>query len=174
MKRLAAVAPLALLVVLVIAAAVVLMRGGERQTVSAGMIGRAAPAYALERLGGGDTVSNAAFEGRPYLINVFASWCAPCRVEHPWLMDLQARGVPIVGVAYKDEAGDTARFLRELGDPFEAVGLDRDGRYGLELGVAGAPETFVVGPDGRIRAVHRGPLTEDIIAREILPALSAP
>lgn len=174
MKRAAAWAPFALLVFLVIAAAVVLTRGGERQTVSSGMVGRAAPAYALERLSGGEDVSSAAFEGRPHLINVFASWCAPCRVEHPLLMELSARGVPIVGVAYKDDADDTARFLRELGDPFAAVGMDRDGRYGLELGVAGAPETFVIGADGRVRAIHRGPLTEEIIAREIMPALTAP
>jgi cytochrome c biogenesis protein CcmG/thiol:disulfide interchange protein DsbE len=91
------------------------------------------------------------------------------------LMDLQRRGVVILGVAYKDEVEDAARFLAQLGDPFTAAALDPEGRYALEIGVAGAvPETFVIGADGRIRAVHRGPLTEDVVAQEILPALGAP
>lgn len=175
MKRFAAFIPVVLLLALVLASVVVLTRGGERQTVSAGHIGRAAPTFALTRLGGGELVTSDAFAGRAYVVNVFASWCAPCRVEHPQLMALQAQGVSILGIAYKDEPEDAARFLRGLGNPFEAAALDPQGRFALELGVAGAvPETFVIGADGRIRAVHRGPLTEDIIASDILPALAAP
>ncbi len=88
-------------------------------------------------------------------------------------MELRARGVAIVGVAYKDEPDNAAGFLGELGNPFESVGLDPEGRFGLELGMAGVPETFVIGPDGTIRAVYRGPLTPDVIERTILPALEA-
>lgn len=171
MKRLLPFLPLAALALLVIVSVLLLTRGGERQTVSDGWIGRPAPAMSLARLNGGAPVTGDDVVGRPYVINVFASWCVPCRAEHAQLMSLQARGVDIVGVAYKDDAADTAAFLTELGNPFHAVGLDPEGRFGLELGVAGVPETFVVGADGRIVAVHRGPLTERDITNSILPAL---
>ena len=175
MKRLIALAPLLVLILVVMAAAFVLLRGGERETVSGGDLGREAPSFALVRLGGGDLVTSDAFAGRAHVVNFFASWCTPCRAEHAQLMDLREQGVIILGVAYKDQPDDAARFLGELGNPFEAVGLDPEGRFALEMGVAGAvPETFVIGPDGRIRAVHRGPLTTDIVQQELLPALAAP
>ncbi|HYD88461.1 MAG TPA: DsbE family thiol:disulfide interchange protein [Vitreimonas sp.] len=173
MQRLAAFAPLLVLLIVVLASAFLLTRDGEREQFKAGMVGRAAPEYALERLGGGDLVTPAAFAGRPYVINVFASWCAPCRAEHAQLVALQQSGAPILGVAYKDAPEDTAAFLDELGNPFAVVGMDPEGRYGLELGVTGAPETFVVGADGVIRAVHRGALTPEVLADVVMPALSA-
>ncbi|MGE0594724.1 MAG: DsbE family thiol:disulfide interchange protein [Hyphomonadaceae bacterium] len=173
MNRIAAFAPLALLVIIMIAAGFVLMRGGARETVSAGDAERLAPAYALTALDGGAAISSEAFAGEPYVINFFASWCTPCRAEHPQLMAMQAQGVRIVGVAYKDRPENAQRFLDQLGDPFEATALDPDGRFALELGVAGAvPETFAIGDDGRIRAVHRGPLTEAVVREQILPALA--
>lgn len=174
MKRALAFAPLALLALLVLASALLLTRAGDRETVTAGQIGRPAPAYTLARLGGGEPVSSQAMAGRAYLINIFASWCTPCRGEHPYLTQLAEQGVPIVGVASKDQPENAARFLAELGDPFAAVALDRDGRFALELGAAGVPETFVVGADGAIRAVHRGPLAPEVIESDILPALRAP
>jgi len=173
MNRWAAFAPLLALAVLVVAAVVLLTRGGERETVSAGMLGRPAPAYALERLGGGAPVTNEERQGRAYIVNVFASWCTPCRAEHPQLMLLRDAGVEIVGIAYKDRPEASQRFLTTLGDPYSAVGMDPVGRFGLELGIAGVPETFVVGADGAVRAVHRGPLTPEIVEAEILPALNA-
>lgn len=174
MKRFAALTPLIALALIVVVAAFLLTRGGDRaDTFTGGRIGRPAPSYALARLGGGELVTSDATRGRAYVINVFASWCTPCRVEHPLLMAMKARGVEIVGVAYKDAPEASARFLNELGDPFAAVGLDPDGRFGLELGIAGVPETFVIGPDGRIRAVHRGPLSAEIIEDVIEPALAA-
>jgi cytochrome c biogenesis protein CcmG/thiol:disulfide interchange protein DsbE len=171
-KRLIAFAPLIALVAIVAIAAFVLTRGGERETFAAGMVGRPAPTYALARLGGGDLVTSDDTRGRAYVINIFASWCAGCRVEHEQLMALQAGGVEIVGVAYKDDPEKTARFLEELGNPFSAVGMDPDGRLGLELGITGAPETFVIGADGRVRALHRGPLTREVVYEVILPALA--
>jgi cytochrome c biogenesis protein CcmG/thiol:disulfide interchange protein DsbE len=173
MQRWAAFAPLAVLLVVVAAAAFLLTRGGERETFQAGMVGRQAPAFEMERLGGGAPVTPAEMQGRAYLINVFASWCTPCRAEHPELVRLQQAGVPILGVAYKDEAADTRAFLDELGNPFSVIGMDPEGRVGLELGVTGAPETFVVGPDGEIRAAYRGALTPDVVRSTILPALQA-
>jgi cytochrome c biogenesis protein CcmG/thiol:disulfide interchange protein DsbE len=86
-------------------------------------------------------------------------------------MALQAGGVDIVGVAYKDRPDATQRLLDELANPFADVALDPDGRFGLDLGITGAPETFVIGADGTIRAVYRGPLTPEVIEEEILPAL---
>ncbi len=173
MARLVAFAPILALVLLVAIAAFVLTRGNAPPLVSTGEAQRMTPAYALERLGGGASVTNTEHAGRAYVINVFASWCTPCRAEHPLLMSLKQRGVTIVGVDYKDKPQDASAFLAQLGDPFTAVGLDPEGRFGLELGIAGVPETFVIGPDGRIRAVHRGPLTQEDIDREILPALEA-
>lgn len=173
MKRVLAFLPLIALAALVAVSAFLLLRGGERENFASGMVGRPAPSYAVTRLGGGDLVVSDAMRGRPHLINIFASWCTPCRAEHPVLMALEERGVAIVGVAYKDDAEDTQRFLDELGDPFAVVGMDPEGRLGLELGVTGAPETFVVDGQGVIRAVHRGPLTVDVVERTILPALDA-
>jgi cytochrome c biogenesis protein CcmG/thiol:disulfide interchange protein DsbE len=171
MSRALAIIPLAALAVLVAISVMLLTREGERETISEGLIGRPAPSYALTRLGGGDLVTSDAVAGRAYVINVFASWCTPCRAEHPQLMALQAGGVEIVGVAYKDRPGAAAQFLNELGDPFDAVAMDPDGRFALELGIVGVPETFVIGADGRVRAAHRGPLTPEAVEAIILPAL---
>lgn len=171
MKNWLPFAPLALLALLVAVAAFVLMQGGARETVSQGQPNRPAPTFALERLGGGEPVTSDDLAGRPHLVNLFASWCTPCRAEHPHLMALRQRGIDIIGIDYKDDPANGQRFLAQLGDPFTLVAIDRDGRFGLELGMAGVPETYVISADGRIRAIHRGPLTEEVIEQTILPAL---
>lgn len=171
MKRLQAFAPLLALAAIVVVVAVLLVRGSQPATITTGQIGRPAPSYTLANLDGGDPIRNEAAAGRSYVINTFASWCTPCRAEHSVLMALKAEGVEIIGVAYKDRPEAAARFLNELGDPYAAVGLDPEGRFALELGTTGVPETFVVGADGAIRAVHRGPLTGDVVERTIMPAL---
>lgn len=173
MSRALALAPILALAVLVLVAAFLLTREGERDTISSGLIGRPAPAYALASLDGGAMVTSEATAGRAHVVNIFASWCTPCRAEHPQLMALQSGGVEIIGVAYKDRPDAAARFLNELGNPFSAVGLDPEGRFGLELGMVGVPETFVIGAGGEILAVHRGPLTPEVVERTILPALEA-
>jgi cytochrome c biogenesis protein CcmG/thiol:disulfide interchange protein DsbE len=171
-NRFWAFAPLAALAAIAAASIIVLTHEGPRETVSSqGLIGRAAPSYGFAPLRGGEPLTPAAFAGRAYVVNFFASWCAPCRAEHALLMRMKERDIPILGVAYKNDPGAAAGFLAELGDPYERVGLDPEGRYGLEIGLAGVPETFVVGPDGRIRVLHRGPLTEDIVRSRIIPAL---
>lgn len=96
--------------------------------------------------------------GEVVLVNIFASWCAPCRIEHPFLSGLAEEGVTIHGIAYKDRPEDSRAFLAELGDPYHRIGVDRNGRAGIELGVYGVPETFVVSGDGRIRYKHVGPI----------------
>lgn len=173
MKSWLTLVPLALLVVIVAIGAFLLLRGGARENFTEGMVGRPAPAFVLARLDGGEPLSSEAMSGRPYILNLFASWCAPCRAEHPQLLALKARGVEMIGVAYKDRADNTRRYLAELTDPFSAVLLDPEGRFGLELGVTGVPETVVIGADGRVLSVYRGPLTEDVVRRIIAPALEA-
>lgn len=107
----------------------------------------------------------------PVLLNVFASWCAPCRVEHPVLMDLAQQGVTIHALNYKDKPEAAARFLGQLGDPFRRAGADESGRVAIDFGVYGVPETFVISGEGRILYKHAGPLTDYEIDNEIKPLL---
>ena len=171
MNRVLPFLPLLALIVVVAIGGFLLTRRAQPEHFTAGMIGQAAPSYTLPRLGGGEAVTSEATHGRAHLVNLFASWCTPCRAEHGALMALQAGGVEIVGVAYKDEAEDTARYIAELGDPYSAIGMDRDGQLGLQFGATGAPETYVIGADGMVKAVYRGPLTREVIDRTIMPAL---
>lgn len=170
-RRLLAFTPFFVFAGLLVVVWVTLASGGARNDATQGLLGREAPAYVLAPLTGETPVTSAAYEGRRYVVNFFASWCVPCRYEHPWLMDLKARGVPIVGVAYKDAPEKTAAFLARDGDPYAAVGQDPAGRFGLELGIEGVPETFVIDSDGTIIALHRGPITEEVMRDRILPAL---
>lgn len=112
--------------------------------------------------------------GRPMLVNLFASWCAPCRIEHPQLMALRDSGIAVVGVAYKDDPIATRAFLDELGDPFTMVLVDQEGRAGLDLGVSGVPETFAVDAMGRIVAKASGPLLTQADVERLVAALDAP
>ena len=96
----------------------------------------------------------------PMVLNLFASWCAPCEIEHPILMGLRGQGVRVVGIAYKDAPPNTQAFLTRLGNPYATVLVDRDGRAGVELGVTGVPETYVIGRDGTVLAKHTGPLDQ--------------
>jgi cytochrome c biogenesis protein CcmG, thiol:disulfide interchange protein DsbE len=135
------------------------------------LVGKPLPELTLPSLDDGRERSlraEAAGSG-PVLVNIFASWCAPCEIEHPVLVSLKTKGVKIVGVAYKDAPANTQAFLDRLGDPFAARLVDRDGRAGIELGVTGVPETYLVGTDGVILAKHTGPLTartaQDLLAK---------
>lgn len=112
--------------------------------------------------------------GRPMIVNVFASWCAPCRAEHPQLMRLKAQGVAVVGVAYKDDPIATRAFLDELGDPYRMVLVDREGRAGLDLGVSGVPESFAIDAMGKVVAKASGPLIDPAEADRLAAALQAP
>ncbi len=112
--------------------------------------------------------------GRPMLVNVFASWCLPCKVEHPKLMALKARGVAVVGVAWKDAPADTRAFLDELGDPYSMVLVDQEGRAGLDLGITGAPETFAVNAMGKVVAKSSGPMVDDAEIERMVAAIQAP
>jgi len=128
------------------------------------LVGKPVPAVSLPDLDTGALVAVRDAPAGPRLINFYASWCAPCRVEAPQLMALKAQGVAVVGVAYKDDPAKTQAFLTELGDPFAVKLADRTGRAGIEFGVTGVPETFLVGSDGVILAKHSGPLTDADVA----------
>jgi len=143
------------------------------------LVGQAVPETVLPMLTGaqagpGNVDLKTAGVGKPMLINVFASWCTPCRAEHPKLMALKARGVAVVGVAWKDDPVATRAFLDELGDPFAMVLVDREGRAGLDLGITGAPETFAVDAQGRVVAKFAGPLLSDAEIERLVAAIQAP
>lgn len=137
------------------------------------LIGKSAPQFALPPVKGRPLgLASADLRGEASLVNVFASWCVECRVEHPLLMQLQAMGdVPIHGLNYKDRPDDAEKWLNAYGDPYTRTGADVDGRVGIEWGVYGVPETFVVTRDGRIAYKHIGPLTPKDLESRILPLL---
>ncbi len=161
MKRLVALLPLGVLILLaVLFAGYALKRDPNVQPKA--LVGKPVPAVSLPVLETGrpEPVLQSGAKA-PYLVNFFASWCAPCEVEHPVLMDLKAQGVAVIGIGYKDAPANTEAFLGRLGDPFSHRLVDRDGRAGLEFGVTGVPETYLVGANGVILAKHTGPLTAD-------------
>ncbi|HET6970695.1 MAG TPA: redoxin family protein, partial [Phenylobacterium sp.] len=121
------------------------------------LVGKMVPDLALPDLAGGQPVRvRAAADQGPVIVNFFASWCAPCEIEHPVLMGLKGRGAKVVGIAYKDAPPNTQALLTRLGDPFAQVLVDRDGRAGVEFGVTGVPETYVVARGGKVIAKHTG------------------
>jgi cytochrome c biogenesis protein CcmG/thiol:disulfide interchange protein DsbE len=151
-----------------------LRSGQDSSFVPSVLIGREAPATNLPPLAGSDLpgLASADFKGHVTLVNVWASWCAPCREEQPLLMKL--KGDPrfrLTGLNYKDKPANALRFLGEMGNPFAAIGVDANGRTAIDWGVYGVPETYLVGKDGRILYKHVGPFTEQSIAGELMPAI---
>ncbi|MCB1701559.1 MAG: DsbE family thiol:disulfide interchange protein, partial [Halioglobus sp.] len=123
---------------------------------------RPLPDFNLPVLGQERLLQRADLVGEPALLNVWATWCVSCRVEHPYLLQIAASGVPIYGINYKDEDAAAARWLAELGDPYRANIADREGSLGLDLGVYGAPETYLVDAEGVIRYRHVGVVDERV------------
>ena len=138
-------------------------------------VGTAAPELNLP--GPSGSVKLADYRGKLVYVDFWASWCAPCRVEHPLLTQLSKdKRIRVVGINYKDQPANAVRFLTQLGNPFAAIGTDGDGRAAIEWGVYGVPETFIVGRDGTIRYKLVGPITPENLARvraEIEKALAA-
>ena len=156
-----AFAPLALFLALSGAFLAQLMSGRDSQSLPSALIGQAAPATNLPGIVGlvSPGFSNADFTGKVTVLNVFASWCVPCRDEHPVLLELakDAR-FQLIGMNYKDKPEQAAAFLGELGNPYAKIGSDLSGRAGINWGVYGVPETYVIGKDGTIRYKQVGPL----------------
>lgn len=171
MRRLIYLLPMVLFLLLALWFAAALRPGYDPHILPSAMLDRPAPAFRLAGLKDG-SLSRDMLAGQPAVINFFASWCVPCRVEHPVLMRLaQDRRIRIYGIAYKDKPEDSARLLAQLGDPYSAIGVDREGQTGLDFGVYGVPETYVLDKTGTIRRRFVGPLTADKVDNELLPLL---
>ncbi len=137
------------------------------------LIGKPAPEFQLETLADPEAkFATADMQGQPALLNVWATWCAGCRVEHDMLMQLSKSGnVPIYGLNYRDERGPALQWLQALGDPYVTVGYDPEGVASLDWGVYGAPETFLLAPDGTVVYKHLGPLDPGSWETEFMPRI---
>ena len=147
--------------------------GYERDTLPSTLIGRPAPETALPALiEGQPDLTTAALQAEGVkLVNIWASWCGPCRAEHPALMELQAAGITVHGINHRDEPANARKFLSDLGDPFTLIGVDRNGRASVDWGVYGVPETFVLNGRGEIVYKHVGPINPGELESKIWPAI---
>ena len=136
-------------------------------------IGKPAPSFELPSVMNPDaTVSSGDYAGQVALVNVWATWCVGCRQEHDFLLALAERGdVPIYGLNWRDDRAEATRWLTQLGDPYVDSAYDPDGIVGIDWGVYGAPETFLIGPDGTVLHKHLSPLTEEIWQRDFVPKI---
>jgi cytochrome c biogenesis protein CcmG/thiol:disulfide interchange protein DsbE len=139
------------------------------------LIGKAAPAFELPILDQpGKRFVPADMRGKVWLLNVWASWCVSCRDEHPVLIDLAKKGVlPILGLNYKDKGEDATRWLKQFGNPYQLSAVDLDGRIGIDYGVYGVPETYLIDAEGVIRFKQIGPLTPAVLEQKVLPLAQA-
>lgn len=136
------------------------------------LVGKPMPAFSLPRLDGSGPATEAEIQGRPLLVNFFASWCAGCQVEHPMLLKLAREyQIEIIGIDYKDTRADAENWLQRHGNPYRSVIADAAGQMGLDWGVYGVPETFVIGADGRILFKQIGPITDEAWREQIAPLL---
>lgn len=171
MRRLIAILPVAAFVIVLVGFMVGLRR--DPSILPSMLIGKPLPAFALppvKPMAAG--LSSAELVGEPRLLNVFASWCGPCREEHPVLLQLKAQGVTIDGLDWKEEADAGARWLDENGDPYAKAGNDRTGRAGIDMGVSGVPETFVIDRKGRVRYRQVGAITPQVWAETLAPLMA--
>ncbi len=151
----------------------------ERQALPSARLGQLWPARALAQLGAPGLVQIQQWQGQARIVNLWASWCGTCQEEHPLLMQLaatlraQGRAAQLIGLNYKDDAAQASAWLARWGNPYATTVVDADGRLAINLGVYGAPETFVLDAQGRIVFRHVGALTPEVLARELLPRLNA-
>ena len=146
----------------------------DPREVPSPLIDKPAPAFSLPQLDAPDQqVSPKDLLGQVWLLNVWASWCVSCRQEHPLLVSFAKEGrVPIVGLNYKDQLADAKMWLARYGDPYVFSAVDADGRVGIDYGVYGVPETYVIDKTGVIRMKHTGPITPESLQKQILPLVA--
>jgi cytochrome c biogenesis protein CcmG/thiol:disulfide interchange protein DsbE len=163
--------PLVIFIVLAVFLAIGLTR--DPHELKSVLINKPAPTFHLQQLKAPDkTISSEDMRGKVWLLNVWASWCVACRDEHPYLIEYAKSGVvPIYGLNYKDRREDALATLEELGDPYTASAVDFDGRVGIDYGVYGAPETYIIDQAGMIRYKHVGPMMPDVWKDKILPVV---
>ncbi|SOC94702.1 cytochrome c biogenesis protein CcmG, thiol:disulfide interchange protein DsbE [Rhizobium sp. AN5] len=152
------------------------VNGLDISAIPSALIGTKAPALSLPPLEGSNlpALNDAAVKGKLTLVNVFASWCIPCRQEHPILQELaKDKRITVVGINYKDKPDNALRFLGELGNPFAAIGVDPNGKAAIDWGVYGIPESYLVGADGTILYKKVGPFDARSVERDLLPAITA-
>ena len=147
--------------------------GKDPTVVPSPLVGKAAPAFSMPLLDAPEQqLTDSELRGKVWLLNVWATWCAGCRQEHDTLLQIAAAGgVPIYGLNWKDDTAKAKLWLEQLGDPYVATGVDADGRVAIDWGVYGAPETFLIGPDGKVLHKHIAPITWEIFARDFLPLI---
>jgi cytochrome c biogenesis protein CcmG/thiol:disulfide interchange protein DsbE len=139
------------------------------------LIGKQAPEFSLPSLqDAAYPVSTSELHGRTWVFNVWGTWCGGCRQEHGVLMAIaKQNAVPLIGLDWKDDSAAAQQWLRELGNPYAAVASDTEGRVAIDWGVYGAPETFLIGPDGIVLYKHIAPMTMEVWAKEFLPRIEA-
>jgi len=171
-KALSVLVPLLLFAGIVVLLAVGLTRNPRE--VPSPLIGKPVPEFSLPPVKGRALeLASSDLKGEVSLVNVFASWCVPCRQEHPLFVALKAKGVVTIhGINYKDSPDDAARWLEELGDPYTRTGADLDGRVSIDWGVYGVPETFLVDREGRIAYKQIGPITPQVLEQKIVPLIN--
>ena len=171
MKRFWFLIPLAAFLALAVVLAVGLKL--DPREVPSPLIDKPAPKFALSRVDDASRVVRLdELRGKAFILNVWASWCVACREEHPILLDFaKKRVVPVYGLNYKDQREDASAWLARFGNPYDASLFDDDGRVGIDFGVYGVPETFVIDQNGVIRLKHIGPITPDVLATNIEPLL---
>lgn len=164
--------PLLLFVVLVVFLAVGL--GLDPREVPSPLVNKPAPAFKLAQLDDADkTFAPTDMLGKVWLLNVWASWCVPCREEHPVLIDFARKGLaPVVGLSYKDKRKDALGMLRRSGNPYSVTAFDSDGRVGIDYGVYGVPESYVIDKAGIIRYKHVGPISAQTMEKTIVPLIN--
>lgn len=178
MRRLPHVLPAALFGAIVLTMYALLTddaHNADMERLPSPLVGGPVPEFALPPIPGADAdgLSTDMLEGRVSAVNVFASWCLPCVVEHPSVTRLAGEGFAVYGINYRDRAPDALAWLERHGDPYAAVGFDPDARASFEWGVTGVPETFLVDAEGRIVHKHVGPIMPEDLDEEILPKLRA-
>jgi len=163
--------PLGVFLALAVALAAGLSR--DPRALPSPLIGKPAPSFELPLLDtDGRSLRSSDMQGKVWVLNVWASWCTPCQVEHPLLVDLAARTrVPIYGLNYKDQPAAARAWLKRLGNPYAATMTDIDGRTGIDFGVYGVPETFVIDRAGKVRFRHAGPMTPEVLQQTLTPLL---
>ncbi len=168
------VAPL-LAVVLLIGFLVIGLKRGDPRALPSPFIGKPAPQFELPTLKDPEvTIGSEDLAGKFSLVNVWATWCAGCRAEHDFLMDLAARNsIPIYGINWRDTRPKALQWIAQLGDPYIASGYDDTGRVGIDWGVYGAPESFLVSADGIVVHKHLGPLSQETWEQDFLPLIEA-